>query len=273
MNRRLSCAVLLVWPALAAAHTGAGGPLREWPVWMAQLLFAAAWLAYAAGSLRHPPAPARRAALHCGMLVLGLTLFGPLDTLAERSTAWHMVQHMLLMTVVPPLLVAARPLAQWRAAGGRWLDGLWRSCMAFARRPLACAAVHALAVWAWHAPGPYLAALADPMLHVLEHASFLFTAWLLWWSVLAGGRRELLQALAALLVTLAHTGMLGALLAFASRPLYGADATGLADQQLAGLLMWIPGGLAYLLAALSIGARGLDGAVSGVSRPTSGPRS
>lgn len=268
MIGRACCAVLLAGPALAAAHApGAGGPLREWPVWTAQLLFAAAWLAYVAGASRRQAAPGRRAAFHAAMLVLGLALFGPLDTLAERSTAWHMVQHMLLMVVVPPLLVAARPLAQWRLACGHWLDRPWRLCMAMARRPLACAAVHALAVWAWHAPGPYMAALADPLWHALEHASFLFTAWLLWWSVLAAGRRQLLRGLAALLATLAHTGMLGALLAFAPRPLYGGEAAALADQQLAGLLMWIPGGLAYLLAALRIGARGLDGAVSGLVRP------
>lgn len=262
VSRGACGAAALAWPALAGAHAPGGavaGPLHDWPVWAAQLLFAGTWLAFLAGALRRPPAPGRRAAFHGAMLVLGLALFGPLDTLAARSTAWHMVQHLLLMAVVPPLLVAARPLAQWRAATGRGLDAAWRLLLACARRPLACAAVHALAVWAWHAPGPYMAALDDPLWHALEHASFLSTAWLLWWSVLAAGRRQLLQALAALLSTLAQTGMLGALLAFAPRPLYGAEATGLADQQLAGLLMWVPGGLVYLAAALRIGARGLDG--------------
>ncbi|MGE4241212.1 cytochrome c oxidase assembly protein [Ramlibacter sp.] len=262
---RAFCAVLLAWPMVSAAHApGASGTLRDWPVWTTQILFAAAWLAFTAGALRRPPTAGRRAAFHGGMLVLGLALFGPLDLLAERSTAWHMAQHMLLMAVVPPLLVVARPLAQWRAACGHGLDVAWRLSMTLARRPLACAAVHALAVWAWHAPGPYKAALADPLWHALEHASFLFTAWMLWWSVLAGGRRQWPQALTALLVTMAHTGMLGALLAFSPRPLYGAEAAGLADQQLAGLLMWIPGGAIYLLAALRIGARHLDGPVSGV---------
>lgn len=268
LSRRVCCAVLLAGPALAAAHApDAGGALRDWPVWAAQLLLAAAWLAYAAGALRHPAARGRRAAFHGAMLVLALALFGPLDTLAERSTAWHMAQHMLLMVVVPPLLVVARPLGQWRAACGHWLDRPWRLCMALTRRPLACAGLHALAVWGWHAPAPYLAALADPLWHALEHASFLFTAWLLWWSVLAGGRRRLLRSLAALLATLTHTGMLGALLVFAPRSLYGGEAGGLADQQLAGLLMWIPGGLVYLLAALRISARGLDGTGSDPVQP------
>lgn len=251
-----------VWPAAALGHglspgaSGAAGQggIGQAPVWLTLALYLLAWLAYTVGALRLTPRFGPCLAFQAAMLGAGLALFGPLDTLAEGSAAWHMVQHMLLIVVVAPLAVLARPLPKWRAALGSTADALWRPLHRLSRRPLTCALLHAAAIWFWHAPGPYIAAVQNPALHVLEHACFLFTGWLFWWSALRPGRAGLLPAALALLLTVMHTGLLGALLSFASLPLYGSGdralADALADQQLAGLVMWVPGGLVYLLAAV-----------------------
>jgi cytochrome c oxidase assembly factor CtaG len=240
----------LAAPISAAAHPdSAGDLLARAPVWLAQALYASAWIAYAAGAVRVRPPPARALTLHAAMLVAGVALFGPFDAWAASSTAMHMVQHMLLIAVVAPLAALAAPLPQWRALLGATLDPWWRALLRCSRYPLACAALHAAAVWFWHAPRPYMLAALDPGWHVIEHACFLFSAWLFWWSVLRAGRRAALQALLALLVTLMHTGLLGALLTFARAPLYAAESRELWDQQVAGLVMWIPGSAVYLAGA------------------------
>jgi len=252
-----ACALFMAaWPATSFAHSDVpgAGVFEQAPVWFAQAVFVLAWLGYVrgcrAGAVLHPPRSGQRRLFHVAMLIAGLALFGPLDELAERSTAWHMGQHMLLIVVVAPMLVLARPLAQWRAVLGPRADVVWRPLHRLSRRPMLCALLHAAAIWFWHAPGPYIAAVQTPLWHVLEHASFLLTGWLFWWSVLRPGRSGALPAAGALLFTVMHTGLLGALLSFAKVPLYSTGATALADQQLAGLVMWVPGGLVYLLAAV-----------------------
>jgi cytochrome c oxidase assembly factor CtaG len=248
-HRGAGLAAALLLPATAGAHGAFTGAAQDAPLWLAQALFGLSWLAYGLGAWRRRPSGPRQLAFHAAMLVAGLTLFGPLDDRAGSSTALHMVQHMLLLVVVAPLAVLAAPLPQWRAAIGGWADAGWRALLRLGRRPMACALLQAAALWIWHAPGPYMAAVEDTGLHLLEHACFLFGGWLFWWSVLRPGRHGALQAALALLFTAMHTGLLGALLTFAPRPLYARESADLWDQQLAGLLMWIPGGMVYLLAA------------------------
>jgi putative membrane protein len=272
-----ACALLVaMWPAASVAHSDLWntGGFEQAPVWFAQAVFVLAWVGYAvgcrAGAGLHHPRSGPRLAFHLAMLIAGLALFGPLEALAERNAAWHMVQHMLLIVVVAPLLVLARPLAQWRAVLGRRADTLWRPLHRLSRRPLACALLHAAAIWFWHAPGPYIAAVQTPLWHVLEHASFVLSGWLFWWSVLRPGRLGALPAAGALLFTVMHTGLLGALLSFAKVSLYSAGETALAEQQLAGLVMWVPGGLVYLLAVVGSAWRAL--AEQGVQgAPPAGP--
>jgi putative membrane protein len=252
---RLFAVGILGWAAgPAAAHgnvfTGEGAHA---PIWASQILFVAAWFGYLFGAIRRRPEPLRRAFFHLSILVAGMALFGPFDDMAGSSTAWHMVQHMLLIAVVAPLAVLARPLPQWRACAGPAVDVVWRATQKLTRRPMACALLHAAAIWIWHAPGPYMAAVLSNGWHVLEHASFLFTGWLFWWSVLRPGMAGAIQATFALLFTVMHTGLLGALLTFAPVVLYAGESRELWDQQLAGLVMWIPGGAVYLLAAVWVG--------------------
>lgn len=239
---------LVLFPGDVHAHGGGAG-LSQLPIWMSQVLLALAWLAYSLGSWVRRPRLAARFAFHAGMLVAALALFGPFDDWADASTAGHMAQHMLLIVVVAPLWVAGRPLAQWRAALGSAGDWWWRPLLRLTRHPGACAAIHAVFIWSWHAPGPYMAAVFNNWWHVLEHLCFVLSAWLFWWSVLRAGRRARLHASLALLFTLMHTGLLGAVLTFARTPLYFRESRDLWDQQLAGLIMWVPGGFAYLLAA------------------------
>jgi cytochrome c2 len=112
----------------------------------------------------------------------------------------------------------------------------------------------------WHLPGPYRLALADERIHALEHLSFLTAGFLFWWVVLRpDGYRRLAPGAGVLYVFTAGlpASLLGALLTFAGHPLYAGQSaaapawglTALGDQQLAGLLMWMPGGLVYLAAA------------------------
>ena len=176
-----------VWPAASLAHSvlPLTGGFEQAPVWFAQALFLLAWLGYVrgckAGAVLHQPHSGQRRLFHVAMLIAGLALFGPLDELAERSTAWHMGQHMLLIVVVAPMLVLARPLAQWRAVLGPTADVVWRPLHQLSRRPMLCALLHAAAIWFWHAPGPYIAAVQTPLWHVLEQACFLLSGWLFWW--------------------------------------------------------------------------------------------
>lgn len=204
-----------------------------------------------------------------GWSTLAAALFSPIDALADRSFALHMLQHELLMLVAAPLLVLARPLEAWtwalpaglrrriaRMVQGRTVKRAWRLCTSQS----GAWSLHAAALWIWHMPLLFIAAIADTSLHVLQHACFLVTALLFWWSVL--GQRAAshgLGAMASAFTTMLHTGALGALLTLAPQPWYVASTqpvllglTALEDQQLGGLIMWVPGSIAYLVAGLVI---------------------
>lgn len=252
---RLSAKIFALFaaaPSVSLAHGVAGNPSLTLADIATALLLGAAWLAYVVGSRRATPAAGRAGRFHLATALALLAAFGPLDAWAARSAALHMVQHMLLVVAIAPLWVLARPLPQWRAAlGGR---RLWAWPARTSRRPLAMALLHGAALWFWHAPRPYALALQDPVWHAIEHAFLLVTAALFWSAVLHAGSSSRGQAMLALLLTVIHTGLLGALLTFARLPLYG-DARDLADQQLAGLIMWVPAGFAYVFAAAHCGRR------------------
>jgi len=214
-------------------------------------------------SVTRPPALAGFAG---GCATLFAALIWPLDALGETSFAAHMAQHMLLIAVAAPLLAIARPapvlLAALPARVRRFngalgpLYGLLRVLA----RPRVAFAVHGVLVWLWHAPLLFELALRWRWVHVLEHAAFLGSA-VLFWSAMQRAARSGGEgcgtAVLLTLGTLMHTGLLGALLTFSPRLLYpeyeGRTALGLSaieDQQLAGLLMWIPGSMVYLAAGL-----------------------
>jgi putative membrane protein len=268
-------------PAWALAHAvDEGGPASAWSgaeAGTAALLLLAAGL-YARGWCRLSPRDRRRrlvtgrraAAVGAGLGTLAVALLSPLDAASAALFSAHMVQHLLLVTVAAPLLVLGAPLvpALWGLPRGarHALGRAWRARAepAAAWRgltyPPVAALVHAVGIGTWHVPALYEAALRSQVLHVLEHVTFLTTALLFWWSVLrAGAPSRGGHGLALLSVFALTLGMsaLGALLTFSPRPWYPAQALGAAawgltpleDQQLAGLIMWAPGGVVYALTA------------------------
>ncbi|CAL8480668.1 cytochrome c oxidase assembly protein [Caballeronia sp. S22] len=141
--------------------------------------------------------------------------------------------------------------------------------MALAHAAAVAWTLHAAALWCWHAPRFFEAALASPGIHTLQHASFLASALLFWWTIFGRAAnaqvRDSAHAMLSLFTTMVHTGALGALLTLAPGVWYpSCIETTLAlrfdplqDQQLGSLLMWVPGGLAYLVGGLIVGARWL----------------
>ena len=270
--------VLAGLPVRAAAHVEAASPAESlgWTIALA-LLLAASLLFYVVGVRRLWRRAGRWRGVRAGHVVrfalgwgvLAGALFSPIDALADRSFALHMLQHELMMLIAAPLLVLGRPLEAWtwalspRARRGvaaithaRLLGRAWR---AITSQPGAWC-LHAAAVWIWHVPALFMAALADASLHVLQHTCFLGTALLFWWSIFhtrAGSHTA--GAMASVFTTMLHTSALGALLTLAAHPSY-VDAvqpmllglTPLEDQQLGGLIMWVPGSIAYLVAGLII---------------------
>lgn len=238
----------LAWAAPAAAHGLFDAHLAErTPLLITAALVAAAWLLYLLGGRRVPPRAHEALCFHAAMLLTVLSVFGPLDEWAETSTSWHMTQHMLFILVIAPLWALARPLPQWRGVTGWFGQRVWTLLLRAGRYPTALALLHGAIIWIWHTPRLYVLALDNLWVHAFEHACFLFTGWLFWWSVLRANRKQVPQALMAVLLTLMHTGLLGALLTFGSVSFYGAERD-VADQQLAGLIMWVPAGFVYLAA-------------------------
>lgn len=222
-----------------------------------------------------------------GWLCLVLALVSPLDPWSSLLFSAHMAQHEILMLLAAPLLVLSRPIAlalwalprNWRrrAAGLRktgWVGGVWRGLTA----PLAAFAVHGAIIWAWHAPALFQAALRDEGLHTLQHLMFFVSALLFWWALMAGPKGAGSYGAGVLYVfaTAVHTSLLGALLTFAPRPWYpaytgAAGLTALEDQQLAGLIMWVPAGVVYLGMGLALFAAWLDEAERRVPVAARGP--
>src|SRR5207244_3778044 len=129
--------------------------------------------------------------------------------------------------------------------------------------PIGAWTLHAVALWVWHAPVLFDAAVAHEGVHIAQHASFLATALLFWWSVLAPAHQPTGRAMASIFTTMLHTGALGALLTFSTGAWYLSYASTtiafglqpLEDQQLGGLVMWVPAGFAYVAAGLWIASR------------------
>jgi putative membrane protein len=261
-------------------HEGAPlAPHDLWTAWsgdplvLAGLAFSAALYARGMARLRrraggHAPARRREAlAFWSGWVTLAVALVSPLHALGESLLSAHMAQHELLMVLAAPLLVLGRPFVVmlwglppgWRRTVGGWtsrLRPLWRAISGVELAWL----LHATAIVAWHVPSLYQLTVDSDLVHGLQHTSFLLTALLFWWSVLPAAtlRNRHGGAILSLFSTMIYTGGLGALLTLAQRawyPAYGEAAplwglTPLEDQQIAGLIMWVPGGVTYLLATL-----------------------
>jgi putative membrane protein len=206
------------------------------------------------------------------LLALCIAFVSPLDSLSEVLFSAHMIQHMILMLIAAPLLVMsdlplaflwALPRNSAQGLGYRWnqsrpLVRIWQ----ILRSPLFAWILFTITFWIWHASSLYVAALQNAWIHVFEHFTFLATAMLFWWILLKPTQQKHLQyaiAIPYLFTTLLQSGILGALMTFTPQAWYPYYATlvtswgltPLQDQQLAGLIMWIPGGAVFTL--LTIG--------------------
>ncbi|WP_439599139.1 cytochrome c oxidase assembly protein [Falsiroseomonas sp.] len=187
-----------------------------------------------------------------GWLVLALALASPICSLSVALFSLRVTQHLLVVLAAAPLLAMAVMRLRLVARSGIGLP----------------AAFFAGLLWLWHAPGPYAATFeADGIAYWLMHGSLAFSATWFWAALLRHGPGRPLAAVVGALATAIQMGVLGALLTFAPRALYAVHApdvtlpwgfTPLEDQQLGGLLMWVPGGLLFvgvLAAGLALAMR------------------
>lgn len=260
MNRAIFLAVLSA-TALAASPASAETilalclnslslvtPQTLWSSWSfapATLIGLAGLAGLYAAEREHYPDSRRPALFAAGWLLVAVALVSPLCRLSANLAWMHMVQHMLLITAAPLLLVAGG-----LRAGLRGREALLPAVTAF----------HGITIWAWHVPAIYEAVLLDPVLHVAAYVALIAGAVAFWAMVLDLRHARPLASLGAVFVTMLHMGLLAALLTFAPQPFYpimapGALAWGLTpldDQQLAGLVMWVPGGIFYVVTGVTI---------------------
>jgi putative membrane protein len=252
--------------------------LRVMSGWDAAAIVSLTLLAalYAAGSGRLVVRGARgrraeQVAFWLGWCAALAVLLPPIDTQATRVFSVHMIQHEMLMLVAAPLLVAGRPIVPalwalpdaWRlrathGPGAAALTAVWRALTI----PLVAWALHGVTVWLWHLPLFYEAAVRDESIHAAQHITFVATAMLFWWGLVYGRYGRAGYGLSVLFVfsTLVHTGILGALFTLSRSPFYGvyvqralgAGVDPVGDQQLAGLIMWVPAGVVLTCVGLGL---------------------
>lgn len=211
------------------------------------------------------------AAFAAGWTSLVVALNSPLHTLGEQLFWVHMTQHEVLVLVSAPLLVLAKPLVPmlW-ALPQRWRERLGRLGKSRAvtwtwsliSAPLAAWVLHAIALWVWHAPVLFDLTLHSDFVHSMQHISFFGTGLLFWWALIQGHKAKLGygSSVAYVFTTAAHTSALGALLTFAPTPWYTPyiptaaswHLTALQDQQLGGLIMWVPSGTLLTVIGLAL---------------------
>ncbi|MDE2403225.1 MAG: cytochrome c oxidase assembly protein [Sphingomonadales bacterium] len=280
-------AMAVVVPAQAHGLAAQAGAVPGWtwdpaitvPLAIVPAVYIAGWRRIAARARGGAALLRRRGSWFAfGWLVLVLALVSPLHDGGERSFTLHMIEHELLMLVAAPALVIAGPLPAllwaWpgavRRAAGR--SPGTRALVAVAHRlrsPVPATLVQAAVLWTWHAPALFDLALADPGWHAAQHLAFIASALWFWATVLprhgpsAGAGKDALAGL-CLFATSVVSGMLGALMALSDSPWYAGYARiGMAplgldpvqDQQVAGLIMWVPGGVVHAAAALFVVGR------------------
>jgi cytochrome c oxidase assembly factor CtaG len=265
----LAVTALMAWSMPASAHSGvAPNPSElQWPfepgviaaLSLAVVGYGVGWSKLAVRRAHVIGHSWRGIAFWMGLAILAIALQSPLEPMADQLLSMHMVQHLLLILVAAPLLVLGSPVAVFLWAlprrGRRTLTRAWSAC---GGTRLVRAASNPTLIWIlfsgafvfWHTPGPYRWGAHNELAHAFEHLSFLATAMAFWSIVLAPANRRRVGYGPSILYVASSavvSGLPGALMIFAPRPLYdlgGArelwNLTVLQDQQLAGILMWIP---------------------------------
>lgn len=227
----------------------------------------------------------RPVAYSSGLLIIALALLSPIDALGQQLFFMHMVQHLLLIMIAPPLLLVANPMpfllwglpGRWRLRVGSVLgrglhrDASVRRALRTATNPGVVWLIWVIVLIGWHDPNMYNAALENEWIHDLEHITFFLASMLFWWHVTGAGPRIHKQfgliGRTALVVSAIPPNMLtGLVLALATTVIYSYytavprlwGMSALADQQIGGFIMWVPGSMMYIVAALVLIYRILD---------------
>src|SRR5215475_2091992 len=213
----------------------------------------------------------REVSFYSGVALAFVVLEQPFDDWADSWLSVHMAQHIVLMTVVPPLVVLGRPwprlwlpfpLAARRAVGGSLSRSpSFRRSARFLVRPWVALVVQSAMVALWHVPQLYDAAARNEWIHVLEHVCFVVPA-LVFWGALLGAppvraRIDDLRRAGWFALAMVPSWILAMMFAFAPAPVYAAYPS-LTDQQLAAGVMWVPGSLTYFVAAIVMFYRWLE---------------
>jgi putative membrane protein len=177
-----------------------------------------------------------------GWLVAAAALLSPLCALSVSLFTARVAQHMLLALVAAPLIAIGMPKVHDR---GSW--PLWASGVGFL-----------VALWFWHMPVPYDETFASTPIYWLMHITLFGSAVFLWRELLHHSRRHTAQAIGVGMLTSMQMGLLGAVLALSDHPLFFAHLTtaqawgltALQDQQLGGIVMWVPGVVLFLWMAV-----------------------
>jgi cytochrome c oxidase assembly factor CtaG len=269
---------------LAAARVPTTTSFWDWSVDLPLILVVIAAVLFCVGSRRTTASDStarvrrwRTASFLGGLLVTAVALDSPIEALAARLFWVHMVQHVLLLTVAPPLIVLGRPwIRLWRPLPLGFRRALGRGLMygsvgiavrrigAGLGSPLPTLVAFCGVLLAWHIPALFDATLRSVPLHALEHALFFGTALLFWKQVISSpplrARLTEIQRIAYLTAAMVVSWILAIVLALAPHPLYGSYAhelgrpggiSALSDQQLAAGVMWVPGSIAFVVALLA----------------------
>lgn len=207
-----------------------------------------------------------------GWSILLVALASPIDPLGELLFSAHMVQHELIMIVASPLLVLSRPTSAILIGMGKKIarpiaGGARNAGLSQFRNvllgPASAWTLHALILWGWHIPALFNASLNNSWIHTAQHISFLLAALVFWYSLMHIQKSRSVVGMLYLFSTALHASLLGALLTFSPEAWYqpyletapSFGLTALQDQQIGGLIMWMPAGIVFIGGALMLLAR------------------
>jgi putative membrane protein len=211
------------------------------------------------------------------LAVLWLAIGSPMDAFADAMLSAHMIEHLMLMSMVPPLLLLANPTVPLLRGLPRWLLKYWigplirirqlRNFGHWLTRPRIAWLLMNLIFLGWHVPSAYDFALEHEGWHIVEHMCFLFTSILFWWPIIrpwpSGERVHTWGLILYLLSADVVNTALSAFLAFCNRPIYSYYLTEpnplqfspVADQVIGAVIMWVFGSLFFLIPAVVITLR------------------
>jgi len=233
-----------------------GGALLAWkldPIVIG--LFISLAVAYGRGAAAAGLSPLQRRLFWAGWALTGFALICPLCPISVSLFSARVGQHMILTLVAAPMVAAGRPFRALSALAGRPAPERSARSAAFV---LPATGMFALALWYWHTPGPYGATFASTAVYWTMHVTLYGSALWLWSTLLASHRSHPVRALASGLISTVQMGFLGAVITLAPHAMYAPHflttiawgLTPLQDQQLGGVIMWVPGCVVFLAVAL-----------------------